>query len=183
MRVTRAPRGGRRGIGIPAWRTLVLAVVLTAASLTTAGCGDQEGPGSTGESSPSAEATVTADLERVLARDGLKVRDVGRTESQYSDAEVMAAFSKLYDPSTFKNSPTIYTVEIEASDETRLPGGRVVDMVHIPGVERDVSPPAPPLPSEGATPKPVAGEIIVTDMFTFFDATSGDHLASIYIGP
>jgi hypothetical protein len=182
MRATRAPGAGSGAIEVRLWRTLVLGAVLTAASFTTAGCGDQKGASSS-ESSPPVEATVPADLERVLARDGVKVSNASQAESQHSADEVMAAFSELYDPSTFKNSPTLYTVEIETSDETRLPAGRVVEMVHIPGVEREVSPPAPPQSESGATPKSVLGEVIATDMFTFFDATTLDPLASIYIGP
>ena len=88
----------------------------------------------------------------------------------------MEAFWGEYDPSLFANEPVAYAVEILDTDEARLEPSSVVRMVHVPGVIQRIG----PSPEPGAEP---IEEMIDTDMFAFFDANSGSHLATVYIGP
>jgi hypothetical protein len=52
-------------------------------------------------------------------------------------------------------------------------------MVHVPYVEQDHSGPLVPPDSERSE----STDVIYTDMFAFFDASTGEHLVTTYIGP
>lgn len=124
----------------------------------------------------SSDAIVPTSLHEVLSRDNLKVADASFAGGLSAD-EALEAFARLYDPKLFETKPVVYAVEIVASDETRLKPSTLVRMIHVPGVLQNVEDPAP---EPGTEPTPTE---IETDMFAFFDAGTGAHLATVYIGP
>lgn len=152
-----------------------------------AGCGTgtsatDETAAATGSTTASPTGELPAHLTEVLARDSLVVTSTSFSSGEISASEALDAFSRVYDPKMFEHDPTLYEVVVESSQETRLPPGLTVWMIHIPSVEQDASGPVPPSTSSGDDD---GGRttIVVTDMFTFIDAKSGGHLATVYIGP
>lgn len=93
-----------------------------------------------------------------------------------SEEASVAAFADTYDLVMFEAAPTAYVVTMESSEASRVPGGLSIRMGHVPGVEQDIAGPWQP----DGTPKP---ETVDTDMVAFFDAKTGAHLVTIFIGP
>lgn len=99
--------------------------------------------------------------------------------------ESLAAFADTYEPAMFEATPTAYAVKLTSSQESRMPPGLLARMIHLPGVEQEIS--GPTLPPKSATPSESApgspSEVVETDMFAFLDARTGGHLATVYVGP
>jgi hypothetical protein len=149
-----------------------LGVLAAALALVATACAGSTGAGSDEPSS----SEISASLQEVLSRDNLEV--VGASfEGGLSAEETLEAFGREYDPEKYKATPVAYSVEIVSSDEMRLEPASKVRMVHVAGVPQEVEGPAP---EEGSEPSVAT---IETDMFAFFDAQTGGHLATVYIGP
>ncbi|WP_145723911.1 MULTISPECIES: hypothetical protein [unclassified Nocardioides] len=139
------------------------------------------GTAPSGEASPkpsSSSAAVPADLLTVLARDGLVVKETSFDEASTDANAALEAFARVYDPKQFPTAPQPFAVEVSKSDESRLPPGTTAWMLHIGDVEQDITGPALPGGERRSEPR-----IIETDMFTFIDSKTGDHLVTVYIGP
>ncbi len=95
-----------------------------------------------------------------------------------SRTQTLVAFADMYNPAAYEATPTAYAALIESSDVYRLTPGSPVRIVHVPGVEQDITGPAPP--KGAATPTP---DVIETDMVAFFAADNGKHLFTMYAGP
>lgn len=162
MRVTRRLPGNSL-----AWTAVLL--------FALAGCGDPADP-SSGSDAPASATTIPVAVEEVLARDSIKLTD-SSFDSGVSSAEVLKAFSREYDPGMFERQPLVYAAEVVSSDESRLKPGTLVRVVHVAEVPQEVTPPSPEPGGEEATPF-----VIETDMFAFFSAETGVHLATVYIG-
>ena len=118
-------------------------------------------------------------LRATLARDATYVED-GSFDEGISSAATMSSFAKLYKPDAFDEDPDVYAVAIRSSDVTVLTPGLAARVVHVAGVERTRH--APPRPSQEQSSESPE-DVVVTDMFAFFDAESGEHLVTSYIGP
>ena len=99
-------------------------------------------------------------------------------EDGLSAAETLEVFSREYDLEPSETEPVAYAVEIVASDETRLRPGDTVRMVHVAGVRHEVR---GPTPQPGTDPSPP--HVIEADVFAFFEAQTGTHLVTVYVGP
>lgn len=169
-------------------RRILLGGAVFAIAFSVTGCGSQGAR--TATTPPTSTEMTTENLSSVMAiidvlnRDEIAVveRSVDADPSQETINRALSSMSALYDLSTYNDEPSVYTLEIAASAETRLPPGKSVVLIHISGVPRDVS--GPWQPTSDPSQLPSGGTAILqTDMFTFFDASSLEHLATIYIGP
>lgn len=156
-------------------RALVAAVAV-ASALASGGCGDVRAVDRAGSASTSDAAQVPAAVVEVLLRGEIEVADAS-FDGGMSAPEAVAAFDELYQSVPSDAAATAYAVTVASSQESRLPPGTDVRMVHVPHVKQDGSPPVLPDHSEPSS------TIIDTDMFAFFGAETGDHLATVYIGP
>ncbi len=168
-------------------RLMTVAAAFWLATLAgVSGCGAEDPAASTTASAEVKAGTasrVPVDLVEVLGRDGITVDDA-TFEGGLSPEESLAAFAGIYDPAMFDATPAAYAVMMRSSQESRLPPGLSARMVHVPRVERDII--GPDLPDDSGTPSnhdSAATMIVETDLFAFFDAESGKHLATVYIGP
>jgi len=118
---------------------------------------------------------VPAAVAEVLLRGEIEVTGAS-FDGGLSAREALAAFDELYRSVPSDAAATAYAVTVASSQESRLPDGLEVRMVHVPQVEQDGSGPVPPDRSE-----PSANSI-ETDMFAFFTADTGEHLVTAYIG-
>ncbi len=151
-----------------AWTAVLLCALL-------AGCSDPAGP-SSGSDGRSGETEIPAAIDEILARDNIKLTE-STFDSGVSPADVLEAFSREY-PGMSERQPIVYAAEIVSSDESRLKPGTPVRVAHVAGVAQEVTPPSPEPGREETTPF-----VIETDMFVFFSADTGAHLATVYIGP
>jgi hypothetical protein len=159
-------------------RVLGIAALWFATCLAMSGCGaDENAAVPPAEAGPDHGATrvpdVVADL---LRRDGIEVVDASFDGGLSAQAS-LAAFAETYDLAMFDAAPSVYAVAVISSGESRLPDGLVARMVHVPGVEQDRAGPMQPDHS------PPAADIVETDLFAFFEAETGRHLATVHIGP
>lgn len=169
------------------WRRCgAVAVTFALLGVVTAGCGSESsGPGASASAATEPANAATAiprDLAEVLARDSIVVTATQPDESAIDADEALNAFAGVYDPTMFDTKPTLYSVRVESSEETRLPKGRTTWMIHIPSVEQDLGP-GPVLPPDERGSIEEESTTVETDMFAFLDAQSGEHLATVYIGP
>lgn len=171
-------------------RNRVVAAASLLAVLYASGCapdrpaavnfGAASSAGGDNETAASAVASrVPERVVNVLRRDRITVDD-DSFAGGLSRKESLERFEEMYGaaPSNSGARPAAYAVRLRSSQETRLPAGSPARVVHLPGVEQQVT--APWHPDEDKSSAP---QTITTDMFAFFDATTGDHLATIYIGP
>jgi len=117
-------------------------------------------------------------LAKVLQRGDVEVAEASFDNGLSAD-ESVAAFTKVYEIGPSPVDATPYAVTVVSSQESRLSAGLEVRMVHVPDVEQDHSGPLVPPDSERSQ----SADLIYTDMFAFFDASTGKHLLTTYIGP
>lgn len=146
-------------------------------SLAACGTGDSADAPSTPAGRSTADGVLPPALVAVLARDELSAAGTTLADDAIEPDEVVDLFAKMYDPTAYDSAPTAYPVLIRSSDEASLPPGTVAWMVHVAGVEQDIS---GPVPESGDPPPEVRAR---TDMFTFFTPVTGEHLVTVYIGP
>lgn len=146
-------------------------------SLAACGTGDSADGPNTPAGRSTADGVLPPALVAVLARDELSAAGTTLADDTLEPDAVVDLFATMYDPTAYDSAPTAYPVLIRSSDKASLPPGTVAWMVHVPGVEQDVS---GPVPESGEAPPEATAK---TDMFTFFTPVTGEHLVTVYIGP